>query len=275
MTNTLATRLLPRNPIASSAVTFLLVSALAGATVAGVPFVTWLVWTLIVAAGTFAVARTVWQIASEHSTVARRILRVSAVGFIGMGFCTIGHGLPGLFAPFTPVNAVPLLAEAALSVHFCTALSITVVAMGFWIAYRQIPMYRSRNRSLGIWVVYASALIMASTSLWVAKWIGESVDRDQRERLLLHATGIAQSLDLHELKSLTHTASDTTHPLYRRIAKQMHAYSLHFGLYDIYTLVCRDGGYVFGPEIGREEASTQSCSRGYVWNATSGTETDP
>ena len=258
LVNTLVARLWPRNIVASSAVSVLLVVALAVAGAFAPPVATWIVWSLIVSAGILSVARTVWQIGAAHSALSRRILRVSTVWFITLGMCTIGHGLPEVFARFRPATAVPGLLESGFSAHFCTAISLTVVAMGFWIVYRQIPLYRSRNRSLGIWVVHACAVALVTASLWVATWIGNSVDRDQRDRLLQHATGIAQSLDLQELKSLTHTASDTTNPLYHRISKQMYAYSQHFGLYDIYTMVCRDGRFVFGPEIGREEGSAKA-----------------
>ncbi|MBP1657754.1 MAG: putative two-component hybrid sensor and regulator [Bacteroidetes bacterium] len=218
----------------------------------------WIAWGLLVGASSGAVASLLWQSATPSKGLLRSAVRLSAacLGVFGLWNMILG--------PHVPVHGHALVGNSGFieltgfSVRFFPASLITLCAVGLWIAYRQIPLYRTMDRTAAIWGVHIGAVVVLIGTLWGVTWVGNYTDEAQRELMLVHAKGIAQTIEVQEMKTLSYTAADTTHPLYLRLSKQMHAYAKAFDLYDIYTVIVRDSQYVFGPEIGREEGSTRA-----------------
>jgi PAS domain S-box-containing protein len=218
----------------------------------------WIAWGLLVGASSGAVASLLWQSATPAKGLLRSAIRFSAacLGVFGLWSMMLGPPIP--VQGYALVDNSGFFEFTGFSVRFFPASLITLCAVGLWIAYRQIPLYRSMDRTAAIWGVHAAAVLVLIGTLWGVTWVGNYMDEEQRELMLVHAKGIAQTVEVQEMKNLSYTPADTTHPLYLRLSKQMHAYAKAFDLYDIYSVIVRDGQYVFGPEIGREEGSTRA-----------------
>ncbi|HSQ76992.1 MAG TPA: CHASE domain-containing protein, partial [Bacteroidota bacterium] len=218
----------------------------------------WIAWGLLVGASSGAAASLLWQSATPSKGLLRSAIRFSAACLGLFGLWSMMLGPPISLQGYALVDNSGFFEFTGFSVRFFPASLITLCAVGLWIAYRQIPLYRSMDRTAAIWGVHAAAVLVLIGTLWGVRWVGNYMDEEQRELMLVHAKGIAQTIEVQEMKSLSYTPADTTHPLYLRLSKQMHAYAKAFGLYDIYSVIVRDGLYVFGPEIGREEGSTRA-----------------
>jgi PAS domain S-box-containing protein len=218
----------------------------------------WTAWGILIGAGCSAFAYNMWQSVESAKGMSRAAVRLFAACLAAFGAWNIILGPPSELGGVSLIRGTDFLHLTGFSLRFFPASLITLCAIGLWVAYRQIRVYRMLNRPASIWGVHAAAVVVMLGSVWGVTRLGAHADQEQRELLLIHAEGIAQTIDVHELKTLTYTAADTSDPAYSRLSKQMHAYAKTFDLYDIYSLVLRDGHFVFGPEIGREEGSTRA-----------------
>jgi PAS domain S-box-containing protein len=218
----------------------------------------WIGWGILVGAGSIAFAFRMWQSMASAKGVARAAVRLFAAGLAVFGVWNIMLGPPAEVGGFPLISGTYFLHLTGFSLRFFPASLITLCAIGLWVVYRQIPVYRSLNRPSAIWGVHAAAVVVIVGSVWGVTWVGTYVDQEERELMLVHAQKIAQTLDVHELKGLSYAPADTSDATYTQLSKQMHSYAKAFDLYDIYSLVLRDGQFLFGPEIGREEGSTRA-----------------
>jgi PAS domain S-box-containing protein len=218
----------------------------------GGPYLGWTVWSIICLGGVISSASVIWKHGLAHRGWLGHMLRVSAAAFVLYGLSAALHGLPSILAPYSPLGPRGLIGNTGLSQHALPALLMTVAALAFWMVHRQCPIHRATPRTMGIWVVHSSAVLIIVAVLWAARWVGNTVDTAYRDRLFLHATGIAQTLNIQRMQSLSYTAADSSHPIYQRICAQMNAYAVHFELHDAYTIVLRDSSFIFGPEIGTQ-----------------------
>ena len=115
----------------------------------------WIAWGLLVGASSGAVASLLWQSATPSKGLLRSAIRFSAacLGLFGLWSMMLG--------PPVPVHGHELVDNSGFieltgfSVRFFPASLITLCAVGLWIAYRQIPLYRSMDRTAAIWGVHA------------------------------------------------------------------------------------------------------------------------
>jgi PAS domain S-box-containing protein len=218
----------------------------------------WTLWALVVGLSSAVLAWSFWQASDPGSAFPRVMVRLSAVGLGLFGVCTVllGPAMPATGHPLDTTS--PFLALTGFSVRFFPAAFLSLCSVGFWIAYRQVPSHASADYTVSIWGVHAAAIVVLIGLVWGTSWVGQYVEQEQRELMMVHASGVAQTIDVGEMKALTYTASDTNDALYNRLSRQMHVYARAFRLYDIYSVVLRDSQFVFGPEIGREEGSERA-----------------
>ena len=234
------------------------IAVLASASLFAPPIVVWIIWAAIAMAGIGVAAVRIWQHGAERAKGGQLILRCTAVSFGVYGLSRVLQGLPAVFAPFAPIGPESWIGDPGLAHHVLPTLSLIFAAFGFWMVHRNCPVHRARPQTIGIWAVQGGVIFVTVLSLGAARWVGSTVDASHRDRLFLHASGIAQTLNMQRLMALSYTAADTANPVYERVSKQMNAYAVRFGLHDVYTVVQRNGSFVFGPELGREQDSERA-----------------
>ncbi len=218
----------------------------------------WVAWGLLASVSTCAMAAGLWRAGSRKPMLPRLAAWLSSVTLALFGLCSALLGPSTPFPQYTLVQSSAFVELTGFSLRIFPAALITLCALGFWVAYRQVPLYRSMKRPVTILGVHTATVIVLLGSVWGINWVGSYVEQVQRELMLAHASGIAQTIEVQEMRGLSYTAADTTNPLYGRLNKQMYSYASTFDLHDIYSLVCRDSQLVFGPEIGREKGSTRA-----------------
>jgi PAS domain S-box-containing protein len=94
--------------------------------------------------------------------------------------------------------------------------------------------------------VLIAALLLGGT--WAVQWRVALLDRTLRDDLLHHATAIARTLSLEEIRSLSFSSTDLEQPSFQRLRDQLTAYQALLNCRGLYTLALRDRDLVFGPE---------------------------
>lgn len=99
-------------------------------------------------------------------------------------------------------------------------------------------------------VIFATALMVLATGLWMAQQSGQDVDLQMRRDLVRQATDIAAAVNPFDLglPHLSFSADDKTRPVFQRLSAQMRDYAAFTGVKSVYTMALRNGQIVFGPE---------------------------
>jgi PAS domain S-box-containing protein len=97
-------------------------------------------------------------------------------------------------------------------------------------------------------VIFATALMVVTAGLWMARQSGREVDLRMRRDLARQAADIASAVNPVHVKDLSFSADDKASPVFQRLSAQMRDYAGFTGVKTIYTMALRNGQIVFGPE---------------------------
>lgn len=107
-------------------------------------------------------------------------------------------------------------------------------------------------------IIYATALMVMLTGLWLARESGQAIDFQMRRDLVSQVTEIAATVNPSHLKALSFTADDEGRPEFQRLCDQFRSYAELAKFDSLYTMALRNGQIVFGPEspdVGQPLAS--------------------
>jgi PAS domain S-box-containing protein len=111
----------------------------------------------------------------------------------------------------------------------------------------------SLNRPSWFLLITALIVVILLGGTWAVQRRVGMIDRTLRNDLLHHATAIARTLSLEEIRSLSFSSTDLEQPSFRRLREQLTAYQALLNCRGIYTLAPRDNHLVFGPESYPED----------------------
>jgi len=97
-------------------------------------------------------------------------------------------------------------------------------------------------------LIYATALMVMLTGLWLARESGQAIDFQMRRDLVSQVTEVAATVNPSHLKALSFTADDEGQPEFQRLCDQFRSYAELAEFDSLYTMALRNGQIVFGPE---------------------------
>lgn len=86
-----------------------------------------------------------------------------------------------------------------------------------------------------------------------AVWRGRTVDADLRYQMLHQAVAIARQINVEQVRTLSFTAEDRSHPAFQRMRHQLMAYAKAANIRSLYSMAIRNERIVFGPESLAED----------------------
>lgn len=95
------------------------------------------------------------------------------------------------------------------------------------------------------WILIMAIAVSGTT---FSAWIAKGADSQLRGNLLLRAQIIADSVDPHDVKSLSFTLSDRTNPSFMKLEDWMRKLAKGLECRSLYSVVQQGDSLVFGPE---------------------------
>jgi hypothetical protein len=176
----------------------------------------------------------------------------------------------GLVVPRVPLWPVQLIDQDEFLKFFSVPIQVPRTVCAFacmacvWLDARAACTVSDRRKWLGT-LAYPVVLMLAIAIGWRAtEWRGGVIDRQMRNEILAHASGIARTVNPDMIQKLTFTKEDAGRPEHKRIRDQMVAYGRYVGLRSIYSVGRRGGNLVFGPQ-GRDENDTLAMPAGAMY----------
>ena len=111
--------------------------------------------------------------------------------------------------------------------------------------------------SYKLWAVVSLISVLILGALFTWSWVVRA-DNIFRQEMVREGNQIIQSLSTSHFQDLSFTSSDLYNPVYKRLQRQMVAgveilqqccsWNLRFNYFSLYSIVRKNGSYIFGPE---------------------------
>ncbi|MDD4018720.1 MAG: PAS domain-containing protein [Kiritimatiellae bacterium] len=92
-----------------------------------------------------------------------------------------------------------------------------------------------------------SCVFVLAAGVWQMSRIANLADQYAREKLLMTAASLTQTITPEVITALSFSEADRQNPLFQRLNRQFAAASEHLGLAGVFTVIRREGQFVFGP----------------------------
>jgi hypothetical protein len=107
---------------------------------------------------------------------------------------------------------------------------------------------RSSETPSRLGILLVLLVLVLSAGIWAARESGQQTDLRMRKELTHQAKSIAEAIEPHDVRALSFTPEDVSHPEFQRLSTQLRTYAKATGLRNLYTMALRDQKLIFGPE---------------------------